>query len=272
MARPLEEAVALVTGGGRGIGAGICVELVRQGARVMVNDIDDGPTTQGTLADLAEAGGEARFYGGSAGKVQDVQAMVEATVQAFGRIDLLVTNAGDARYEEADQITEETWDDHLDLHLKGPFFAAQAAARHMRRQGHGKSVNIASEQAVIGYSVLTHYTAAKAGLLTLTRSLALSWAPTVLVNAVCPWPTDTAPGSERWKCDAIARPRLLGRATIQRAASERKDAAWRRRKGTRTTGSKRQRISRFGQREAELARGITARAEREICTGGWVRT
>jgi NAD(P)-dependent dehydrogenase (short-subunit alcohol dehydrogenase family) len=191
MSRPLDNTVALVTGGGRGIGAGICAELVHQGARVMVSDVNDGDPTPTTLADLKKAGGEVDFFRGDAGKVEDVQAAVEATVLTFGRIDLLVNNAGAARAEAPEAISEESWDYHLNLHLKGPFFAAQAAAMHMLRQGHGKIVNIASEQAFIGYSLLAHYAAAKAGLLSLTRSLALAWAPKVLVNAVCPGPSDT---------------------------------------------------------------------------------
>lgn len=189
--RPLAGTVALVTGGGRGIGAGICEELVGQGATVMVNDLHDDVTTRATLDRLRELDGKIDFRSGDVAVVEEVQGLVAATVQTFGHIDLLVNNAGDGRYDRPEDITEEKWDRAIDIHLKGPFFAAQAAAPHMLRQGHGKIVNIASEQAFIGYAVLPHYTAAKAGLLTLTRSLALAWTPTILVNAVCPGPTDT---------------------------------------------------------------------------------
>jgi NAD(P)-dependent dehydrogenase (short-subunit alcohol dehydrogenase family) len=187
----LENTVALVTGGGRGIGAGICEELARRGAKLLVNDLHDNETTQATLADLRAFGGEVAFRAGDVSIVADVQGLVEATVETYGRIDLLVNNAGDGRYDRPEDITEEKWDRAIGIHLKGPFFAAQAAAGHMLAQGQGKIVNIASEQAFIGYAVLPHYTAAKAGLLTLTRSLALAWAPTIRVNAVCPGPTDT---------------------------------------------------------------------------------
>jgi NAD(P)-dependent dehydrogenase (short-subunit alcohol dehydrogenase family) len=188
---PLAGVVALVTGGGRGIGAGICEELVRQGASLMVNDLHDNEATQATLTALREVDGDVAFHPGDVSIVDEVQAMVRDTVGTFGRIDLLVNNAGDGRYDRPEDITEEKWDRAIGIHLKGPFFAAQAAAAHMLEQGGGKIVNIASEQAFIGYAVLPHYTAAKAGLLTLTRSLALAWAPTILVNAVCPGPTDT---------------------------------------------------------------------------------
>ena len=138
MARPLENTVALVTGGGRGIGAGICAELVQQGARVMVSDVNDGEPTPTTMGDLAKAGGEVEFFRADAGKVQDVQAAVEATVRTFECIDLLVNNAGAARAEEPDTITEEAWDHHLNLHLKGPFFAAQAAGNICVGKGTGR--------------------------------------------------------------------------------------------------------------------------------------
>jgi NAD(P)-dependent dehydrogenase (short-subunit alcohol dehydrogenase family) len=187
----LEGTVALVTGGGRGIGAGICDELVRQGATLMVNDLHDDETTHAQLLRLETAGGRFEFLAGDVADVGQVTGLVDATVEAFGRIDLLVNNAGDGRYDPPEAIDEAKWDRAIGIHLKGPFFAAQAAARHMLAQGHGRIVNIASEQAYIGYAVLAHYTAAKAGLLTLTRSLAQAWAPTILVNAVCPGPTDT---------------------------------------------------------------------------------
>jgi NAD(P)-dependent dehydrogenase (short-subunit alcohol dehydrogenase family) len=191
LSQSLSGKIALVTGGGRGIGAGICEELVRAGASVMLNDLHDSDETRATLAQLRDAGGEVEYIGGDVSDVATVTGLVDATVERFGRIDLLVNNAGDGRYDAPEDIDEEKWDRAIGIHLKGPFFAAQAAAKHMHAQGGGRIVNIASEQAFIGYAVLAHYTAAKAGLLTLTRSLALAWAPAILVNAVCPGPTDT---------------------------------------------------------------------------------
>jgi NAD(P)-dependent dehydrogenase (short-subunit alcohol dehydrogenase family) len=191
MTRTLEGQVALVTGAAQGIGAGIAEELVAAGATVVLNDRELSDTLRATAARLEAAGGTVHATAGDVAQVADVQRTVDETVERFGRIDLLVNNAGGGDYTEPDEIDESAWDRTIDIHLKGPFFAAQAAARHMFAQGGGKIVNIASEQAYIGYSVLAHYTAAKAGLLTLTRSLALAWAPTIKVNAVCPGPTDT---------------------------------------------------------------------------------
>jgi NAD(P)-dependent dehydrogenase (short-subunit alcohol dehydrogenase family) len=191
MTNALEGKVTLVTGGGRGIGAGICEEFARQGATVMVNDLHDNDTTQETLTRLRGMGGTVGFIAGDVANVATVTELVEATVKKFGQIDVLVNNAGDGRYDRPEDIDEEKWDRALGIHLKGPFFAAKAAAPHMLRAGGGRIINIASEQAFIGYAVLAHYTAAKAGLLTLTRSLAQAWAPTITVNAVCPGPTDT---------------------------------------------------------------------------------
>lgn len=191
MSGTLEGQIALVTGAAQGIGAGIAEELVAAGATVVLNDRELGDTLRATAARLEAAGGTVHATAGDVARVADVQRIVDETVERFGRIDLLVNNAGGGDYTEPGDIDEAAWDRTIDVHLKGPFFAAQAAARHMLAQGAGKIVNIASEQAFIGYAVLAHYTAAKAGLLTLTRSLALAWAPTIKVNAVCPGPTDT---------------------------------------------------------------------------------
>jgi NAD(P)-dependent dehydrogenase (short-subunit alcohol dehydrogenase family) len=187
----LEDKVALVTGGSRGIGAGICEELVRQGASLVFNDMREDEKSVEMLTKLRSIGGEVEFVPADVSVVAEVQHVVAATVERFGRIDILVNNAGGGVYQEVPEITEETWDRMVDVHLKAPFFAAQAAAPHMLENGFGRIINISSEQAYIGFPLLAHYTAAKGGLLTLTRSLALAFAPHINVNAVSPGPTDT---------------------------------------------------------------------------------
>jgi glucose 1-dehydrogenase len=110
----------------------------------------------------------------------------------LGGLDILVNNAGFSNHRPFESVTEDDFDLMLDLHLKAPFFLAQFALSHLRRSGdRARIINIASEQAYIGYADLTHYTAAKGGLLTLTKSLALALAPAVRVNAVAPGPTAT---------------------------------------------------------------------------------
>ena len=109
----------------------------------------------------------------------------------FGHLDILVNNAGGGHHQPFEDVTEEDYDQQMDLHLKGPFFLSQATVPHMRKQGGGRIINISSEQVYIGYPSLTHYTAAKAGLRTLTKSLALALAPIITVNTVCPGPTAT---------------------------------------------------------------------------------
>lgn len=185
----LEGKVAIVTGGGRGIGAAICQELAQRGATLAINDLADTGDVRETVEMAAAFGHPVQFLAGDVTIVSDVNALVAETIDTFGRIDILVNNAGRALHAAPEEIDEPTWDWVLDLHLKAPFFAAQAAARHMQSQGHGRVINIASEQAFTGHPMLAHYSAAKAGLITLTRSLATAWAPTILVNAVCPGPT-----------------------------------------------------------------------------------
>ena len=121
--------------------------------------------------------------------------MVENTVSHFGYLDILVNNAGAARRQRFEDVSEADYDHQLGLHLKGPFFAAQAAVPYMRARQGGRIINISSEQAYIGCPDLVPYAAAKGGLRTLTKSLALALAPTITVNCVCPGPTAT----ERFK-------------------------------------------------------------------------
>jgi glucose 1-dehydrogenase len=191
MDRPLDGKVALVTGGSRGIGAGICEELVRQGARITVNDLEADAASEALLCALRAMPGEVDFTAADVTDVEQVRRMVTTVVARCGRIDILVNNAGMGEYERVEEITEASWDRTIDVNLKGPFFCVQAVAPHMLANGFGRIVNISSEQAYIGYPTLAHYTAAKAGLLGLTRSLALALAPSVTVNAVSPGPTDT---------------------------------------------------------------------------------
>ena len=183
--------VALVTGANRGIGAAIAVALAQEGADIAVNDIGSEEDGRHRVDSITSLGQRAMFIQGDVTKLADCRNMVEHAASHFGRLDILVNNAGRAHYQEFEEVTEADFDAMLDLFLKGPFFISQAAVPHMRRQGGGRIVNICSEQAFIGYAGLTHYTAAKGGLLTLTKSLARALAPSITVNAVCPGPTAT---------------------------------------------------------------------------------
>jgi glucose 1-dehydrogenase len=189
----LDGKVALVTGSARrgSIGRAIILALAEEGADIAINDFKREQEAEEAAEAIRKLTRKALIVMGDISKVPECRRIVQETVDFFGHLDILVNNAGGGHHQPFEEVTEADYDQQLDLHLKGPFFLSQAAVPHMRKQGSGRIINISSEQVYIGYSYLTHYTAAKAGLRTLTKSLALALAPTITVNTVCPGPTAT---------------------------------------------------------------------------------
>ena len=187
----LEGRVAVVTGAGRSgsIGRAIAVGLAMEGANIVVNDFLCPEDAEATAQTVREKGVGGHVVLADVSKVSECRRLIDEAVSHFGRLDILVNNAGAPRQQNVSEITEDEWDAILDLFLKGPFFLSQAAAPHLLIHGGGRIINIASEQAYIGHPLLAHYTAAKAGIRTLTKSLALALAPKITVNTVCPGPT-----------------------------------------------------------------------------------
>ena len=184
--------VAVVTGAARGIGKAICLALARDGADVVVSDIDL-QAAQAT-ADLIAAGGrcgQARHT--DVASEQQIVALIGDTVREHGGIDILVNNAGVIALCPILELTAEQWDRTMAINLRGTFLASREALRVMCQQGHGKIVSISSLSAKIGgYAAPADYSASKAGIITLTKSLALAGAAHgVNVNAVAPGPIDT---------------------------------------------------------------------------------
>jgi len=172
--------VALVTGGGRGIGAATAQVMARLGARVAVSDLDEAPAAEvaGPIGGLA--------IGCDVSKRESVEAMVERTVKELGRLDILVTCAGIIRDNLLFKMTDDDWDAVIDTHLKGTFLCAQAAQKHMVPQKYGKMVFLSSTSA-LGNRGQTNYSAAKAGLQGMARTLAIELGPfNINVNAVAP--------------------------------------------------------------------------------------
>jgi 3-oxoacyl-[acyl-carrier protein] reductase len=175
-----KDRVALVTGGGRGIGAATAQLLAREGAKVAVSDLDEGPAREvaGPISGLAVAC-----------DVSDrgqVEKLVERTVKEFGRLDILVTCAGILRDNLLFKMSDEDWDAVIDTHLKGTFLCARAAQKHMVEQKYGKMVFLSSTSA-LGNRGQANYSAAKAGLQGMARTLAIELgAFNVNVNTVAP--------------------------------------------------------------------------------------
>ena len=184
----LTDKVAIVTGGGGAIGRAISRGLAREGAKVVVCDLDLaaaqdtvsllGPLAVGLQADVSHPA--------------DADRMVKEAVRLFGRLDILVNNAGICPRSPVLEMDVAEWDRVLATNLRGMFLCCQAAGRVMRDQGGGKIVNITSGRGVVGMNGSAHYAASKGGVNGLTRTLGLEWAQYgINVNAVGPGITDT---------------------------------------------------------------------------------
>src|SRR5436190_14921958 len=223
----LDGKAALVTGAGEGIGRGIALAMAEAGARVLVNDLGTSLSGEGADARLADqvvgeistAGGTAVANYGSVADFEQATAMVEQTVSAFGRIDVLVNVAGILRDRMIFNMTEAEWDAVIAVHLKGTFNCTRAASIHMREQQGGRIVSMSSVSA-LGAAGQPNYAAAKAGIMGLTWSTANALAKYgVTANAIMPsgatrmidstprgkkmfeetgkWPSELAKGTER---------------------------------------------------------------------------
>lgn len=193
--RNLDGQVALVTGAGSGLGQAAAVELARRGAHVVVTELPDRlDRANGTLAQIEAAGSSGSIAGLDVRDLENIRQVAASTAAIRGRIDMLVNNAGVNIRQDAFDVTEEAWDTVIDIDLKGVFFMAQAVGRIMRDQEPqgGAIVNIASVMGLGSYYQRTAYCSAKAGVVNLTKLLALEWAPVhIRVNAVCPAFVDT---------------------------------------------------------------------------------
>ena len=183
----LDGRVALVTGGSRGIGRAICLELARQGARLAVNYNTNEESARAVVAAIAAAGGDATAIGGDISQPSAAAALVKATVDHFGTLDILVNNAGITRDGLLMRMTEDDWDAVHNTNLRGAFLVTKAAMRPMLRAKNGRIINISSVVGVMGNPGQANYAAAKAGLIGFTRAVAREVASRgITVNAVAP--------------------------------------------------------------------------------------
>lgn len=183
----LEGKLALVTGAGTGIGQGIAVELARQGADVAIHYAHSAEGAQVTARAVEETGRRAVLIHGDLGIVAEARRVVDEAVAELGGLDILVNNAGVTRSVPFLETTEETYDEVLDLNLKGHYFCTQQAIRTMVERGGGSVLNITSVHGAAGAPRHSAYAASKGGIIALTRQLAVELAPLhVRVNAIGP--------------------------------------------------------------------------------------
>jgi len=209
--RQLEGKVALVTGAAVGIGRAIAVAYGREGAKVVVNFSKSQEEAEKTAEMVKQVGGDPLVIQADVAQDRKVRAMVAQILERFGRIDILVNNAGITAFvdfPDLEGLTDEIWDRLYSVNVKGTFFCCRAVVPPMRKQGHGRIINIASVAGIWPQGSSIAYSASKAAVIHLSKCLARTLAPEIQVNVIAPgFIADT-----RWN---VGRPNL--EATIQKA-------------------------------------------------------
>ena len=199
----LEGQVALVTGGGQGIGKAIAIRFAQQGADIAVVDLKR-ETAEATAREVVDIGRRATVRVADVSDYQAINVAINEIVAELGRLDVLVNNAGIEKRAPFLEITPEDWQRQIQVNLSGTFFCTQAAAREMAKRGYGRIVNLSSVAGLIGPIDLAAYGASKAGVIGLTRAAALDLADHgITVNAIAPGPIETELMLGAWTAEAL---------------------------------------------------------------------
>jgi len=168
----LKEKVALITGSSRGVGRAIALAYAREGASVVVNYTSNQSAAEEVVEEIKKNGSRATLFKADVAKAAEAEALVQKGIEEFGRLDILVNNAGFSRPAMLLKMSEDQWDQVIDIHLKGAFLCTQFAARHMKEQNRGKIINVTSVAGIVGTVGQINYSSAKGGLLSFTKSAA----------------------------------------------------------------------------------------------------
>ena len=208
----LQGSVALVTGASRGIGRAVAQALAAEGAKVVVNYARSGTAAEELVSQIAADGGNAIALQADVSKADEVEKLISSVLETFGRIDILVNNAGITRDTLLLRMKPEDWQPVIDLNLTGVFLCTRAVAKTMLKQRAGRIINIASVAGQMGNQGQANYSAAKAGVIGFTKTVAKEMAPRgVTVNAVAPGFIETDMTSELPNTDDILKFIPLGR-------------------------------------------------------------
>ncbi|HUU41737.1 MAG TPA: glucose 1-dehydrogenase [Desulfatiglandales bacterium] len=181
----LKGKTALITGSSRGVGKAIALAYAREGANVVVNYTANKDAAVEVVSKIQEMGGRSVFFKADVSKAADAEALVQKGIDEFGNLDILVNNAGLTRPAMLLNMTEDQWNQVIDVHLKGAFFCTQFAARNMKEKIGGKIINVISVAGIVGTVGQINYSAAKGGLLSFTKSAARELARyNICVNAI----------------------------------------------------------------------------------------
>lgn len=168
----LKDKIAVVTGSSRGVGRAVALGLAKEGAKLVVNYTSNEKAAKEVVSSIQSMGSEAVSIKADVAQKSDVDKLISSAIETFGGLDILVNNAGFTRPALMIKMTEEQWDEVVDIHLKGAFLCSQAAANHMKEQNSGKIINVTSVAGLVGTVGQINYSAAKGGIISMTKSIA----------------------------------------------------------------------------------------------------
>ena len=214
----LEGRAAVVTGGGRGIGRAICLAYAKEGADVVVNYASKDQPAQEVVEMIKQIGRKGVAVKGNVAVKTDAGRIIQTAIDNFGKIDILVNNAGVSKPNMLYKMTEEQWDEVIDIHLKGPFLCIQAASKYMIEKKYGKIINMTSSAGLWGTKGQINYSSAKGGVIALTKSAARELAGYgITVNVVQPGYVSTEM-MEKVRTDPKLKEIYIGRVLLGRFA------------------------------------------------------